>query len=81
MASNPKPPPSPRPLGARLACGCDVVFRVGVEGSPVAVVVDRKAPSCTMSIHVAGLPVYDHREAIRPSTRVAPPVHSDYEES
>jgi hypothetical protein len=29
---------------ARLACGCRVAFRDGVEGSPVTVVVDVKAP-------------------------------------
>lgn len=81
MASDREQPQPVQPLGARLACGCAVIFRVGVEGSPVSVVVDRKAPSCTMALHVAGLPVYDHREAIRPSTRVAAPVHSDYEES
>ena len=27
---------------ARLACGCRLAFREGVEGSPVAVVVDEK---------------------------------------
>ncbi len=59
----------------RLACGCQVGFRPGVEGSPVAVVLDRKAPGCSMSMHVAGLPVHDHREALRPSTRFAPSVH------
>lgn len=68
-------------LSARLACGCTVAFRDGVEGSPVAVVLDTKAASCALPIHVAGLPIYDHREALRPSTRFAPPVQSDYEES
>ena len=29
---------------ARLACGCRVGFREGVEGSPVTVVVDQKGP-------------------------------------
>jgi hypothetical protein len=68
-------------MTAKLACGCQVGFRAGVEGSPVAVVLDRKAATCTMAIHVAGLPIYDHREALRPSTRLTPPVHPDYEES
>jgi hypothetical protein len=66
---------------ARLACGCTLAFTAGVEGSPVTAVVAEKAPSCALSIHVAGLPVYDHREALRPSTRPLPALHSDYEES
>jgi len=66
---------------ARLACGCTLGFSTGVEGSPVTAVIQTKAPTCTMSIHVAGLPVYDHREALRPSTRPLPALHSDYEES
>ena len=37
---------------ARLACGCRVAFREGVEGSPVTVVVDHKSPACTLSLHV-----------------------------
>jgi hypothetical protein len=69
------------PMNARLSCGCTLSFRAGVEGSPVTVVIQAKAAGCTMALHVAGLPIYDHREALRPSTRVAPPVHSDYEES
>ena len=68
-------------IRARLACGCRVAFRAGVEGSPVAVFVDAKAAACTIASHVAGLAIYDHREALRPSTRYAPPVHPDYEES
>ena len=66
---------------ARLACGCTLAFATGVEGSPVTAVIQSKAPTCTMSIHVAGLAVYDHREALRPSTRPLPALHSDYEES
>jgi hypothetical protein len=68
-------------LTARLACGCTLVFSRGVEGSPVTGMILSKAPTCTMSIHVAGLPVYDHREALRPSTRPLPALHTDYEES
>lgn len=67
------------PLIAHLACGCRVGFRDGVEGSPVTVVVDRKASGCSIPSHVAGLPVYDHREALRPSTRLAPRPLPDYE--
>jgi hypothetical protein len=57
-----------------------VTFRDGVEGSPVVVVVDLKAAACALPMHVAGLPVHDHREALRPSTRFAPAAHSDFEE-
>ena len=69
------------PVVARLACGCRVAFRAGVEGSPVTVVVAEKAPGCATLLHVAGLPVFDHREALRPSTRPLPSVQSDYEEN
>jgi hypothetical protein len=68
-------------ITARLACGCTLGFAAGVEGSPVTGVLVRKADGCGLSIHVAGLPVYDHREALRPSTRLLPALHSDYEES
>ena len=50
---------------ARLACGCRITFREGVEGSPVTVVVDSKSPACTMPLHVRDLPVYDYREALQ----------------
>jgi len=70
-----------KPTEARLACGCRVAFRDGVEGSPVVVVLQTKSPGCVMSIHVSGMPIYDHREALRPSTRLLPPVQTDYEES
>ena len=66
---------------ARLACGCRIGFREGVEGSPVAVVIDQKAPGCTLSLHVRDLPLYDHREALREPTRALPPLEEDYEES
>jgi hypothetical protein len=65
---------------ARLVCGCEAVFREGVEGSPVTVVIKTKGVRCTIPIHVGGLPVYDHREALRPSTRPLPPIQPDYEE-
>jgi hypothetical protein len=65
---------------ARLACGCRISFREGVEGSPVTVVVDAKGVSCVMQLHVRDLPVYDYREALRPSTRLGPPEEEEYEE-
>jgi hypothetical protein len=68
------------PLSARLACGCTLAFRPGVEGSPVTVVVLRKADSCGVSIHVSGLPIFDHREALRPATRLLPTAQPDFEE-
>ncbi|MFO7301988.1 MAG: hypothetical protein DIU54_006155 [Acidobacteriota bacterium] len=69
------------PERVRLACGCSASFRAGVEGSPVTIVIEVKAAACLIEMHVAGLPVHDHREALRPSTRYAPTVHPDYEES
>jgi hypothetical protein len=65
---------------AELSCGCRLAFREGVEGSPVTVVVDRKAAGCALTLHVAGLPIYDYREALRPSTRVSPLEEEGYEE-
>ncbi len=65
---------------ARLACGCRLAFRDGVEGSPVTVVVDQKGVSCTMPLHVRDLPVYDFREALRPPTRSLPLEEESFEE-
>jgi len=65
---------------ARLACGCRVKFRHGVEGSPITVVVDEKAAGCSMGLHVRDLPIYDYREALRPSTRPHPHEHEFEEE-
>ncbi len=65
---------------ARLACGCRIGFREGVEGSPVLVVVDVKSPQCASTQHVAGLPLFDYRESMRPSTRIGPPEEEEYEE-
>jgi hypothetical protein len=73
--------PTHDPMTAKLGCGCLVGFRPGVEGSPVTVMLVSKAAGCGVTIHVAGLPIHDHREALRPSTRLTPSVHSDYEES
>jgi len=65
---------------ARLACGCRVAFREGVEGSPVTVVVDEKGVGCVISLHVRHLPLYDYREALRPPTRIGPPIEEEFEE-
>ena len=65
---------------ARLACGCRLAFRAGVEGSPVTVVIDDKSAACPLTIHVSGLPLYDYREALRPSTRLGPPEEEEFEE-
>jgi hypothetical protein len=65
---------------ARLACGCRIAFREGVEGSPVTVVVEDKAPACVMPLHVRNLPIYDYREALRPPTRFLPLEEEEYEE-
>ena len=66
---------------ARMACGCMAGFRHGVEGSPITVVITHKGDACQVAFHVASLPVFDHREALRPSTRLLPPIEEDYEES
>ncbi|MEO6221768.1 MAG: hypothetical protein ABIP90_00860 [Vicinamibacterales bacterium] len=69
------------PLAAAcMACGCTAGFRHGVEGSPITVVITRKAEGCQVTFHVAGLPVFDHREALRPSTRHAMVAQPDFEE-
>ncbi|HEX5475723.1 MAG TPA: hypothetical protein VFX12_13770 [Vicinamibacterales bacterium] len=65
---------------ARLACGCRLSFRDGVEGSPVTVVIDQKGPGCANMQHVRALPLFDHREALRPPTRLGPPAEEEYEE-
>ncbi len=65
---------------ARLACGCRLAFREGTPGSPVTVLVDRAAPGCGNPLHVTDLPLYDYREALRPSTRLGPLVDGEFEE-
>jgi hypothetical protein len=65
---------------ALLACGCRLSFREGVEGSPVTVVLDAKSPTCVVSWHVGGLPLYDNREAMRMPTRLLPPKDMGFEE-
>ena len=44
---------------ARLACGCRLSFRDGVEGSPVTVVIDQKGATGALALHVRDLPVFD----------------------
>ena len=66
---------------ARLSCGCRVVFRDGVEGSPFTVVLAEKAPGCQVGgLHVRNLPIFDYREALRPATRISPSEREDFEE-
>ncbi|MCX6539502.1 MAG: hypothetical protein NT151_11315 [Acidobacteria bacterium] len=65
---------------ATLACGCRLAFRDGVEGSPVTVVLESKSPGCAVPWHVSGLPVFDHREALRPPTRLLPAKEEGFEE-
>ena len=65
---------------ARLACGCRIAFREGVEGSPVTVVLDNKGAGCVIPLHVRDLPLYDYREALRPPTRFLPMEEEEYEE-
>jgi hypothetical protein len=73
-------------LNARLACGCRVIFQTSTPApgerptSPITVVVERKAETCTLPIHVSGMAIYDHRSALRPSTRLHPQVQPDYED-
>jgi len=66
-------------IQATLACGCLVGFREGVQGSPVTVILERKAEGCGMAIHLGGVPVFDHREALRPATRPVAHPQPDYE--
>jgi hypothetical protein len=65
---------------ARLACGCRLAFREGLSGSPVLVVLDAKSTGCMNPRHVSGLPLYDYREALRPSTRFNPAEEEEFEE-
>ena len=65
---------------ARLACGCRLTFREGTSGSPVLVVLEAKSTGCVNPRHVSGLPLYDYREALRPSTRFNPAEEEEFEE-
>jgi len=68
------------PISATLACGCKLSFREGSDLSPVIVVIERKASTCGLALHVEGVPVYDHRSALRPPTRFGPPLQPDFED-
>ena len=65
---------------ARLSCGCRLAFRGGVQGSPVTVIVDTKAPGCALTMQVQQMPIYDYREALRPPTRLGLRAEGEYEE-
>jgi hypothetical protein len=65
---------------ARLACGCRLAFREGSAGSPVLVVLEAKSTGCVNPRHVSNLPLYDYREALRPSTRLGLPEEEEFEE-
>ena len=65
---------------ARLSCGCRLGFREGTSGSPVTVVIDQTSAGCINPLHVTDLPLYDYREAMRPSTRLNPFIDGEYEE-
>ena len=65
---------------ARLACGCRLSFREGSSGSPVLVVLETKSTGCVNPRHVSGLPLYDYREALRPSTRLGFIEEEEFEE-
>jgi hypothetical protein len=65
---------------ARLACGCRLAFREGSAGRPVLVVLEAKSTGCVNPRHVSGLPLYDYREALRPSTRFNPAEEEEFEE-
>ncbi len=72
---------------ARLACGCRLGFREAAKenvtkgtGSPVLVILEAKSTGCVNSRHVSGLPLYDYREALRPSTRFNPAEEEEFEE-
>ncbi len=64
---------------ARLSCGCHIGFREGMSGSPVMVMLEVKSPGCVNPLHVRDLPLYDYREALRPSTRLGP-LEEEFEE-
>jgi hypothetical protein len=63
-----------------LACGCRLAFREGTGSSPVLVVLEMKSTGCVNPRHVSGLPLYDYREAMRPSTRFNPAEEEEFEE-
>jgi hypothetical protein len=46
----------------------------------VLVVLDVKSTGCVNPRHVSGLPLYDYREALRPSTRLGFAEEEEFEE-
>ncbi|HEV3140796.1 MAG TPA: hypothetical protein VGY57_09785 [Vicinamibacterales bacterium] len=46
----------------------------------MTVVVAEKSPACTLTLHVRDLPLFDYREALRPSTRLGPAEEEEFEE-
>ena len=64
---------------ARLACGCRLSFKDGSAGSPVLVILETKSTGCVNPRHSSGLPLYDYREALRPSTRLGPLEEEEFE--
>jgi hypothetical protein len=44
------------------------------------VVVESISPACSLALLVRDLPIYDYREALRPSTRLGPPEEEEFEE-
>ena len=66
---------------ARLACGCRLSFQGGQPDGQATVVLDRKSETCTIAIHVGGMPLYDHHPAMRPVTRVTPLPKTGYDET
>jgi hypothetical protein len=65
---------------ARLACGCRLSFKDGSAGSPVLVILETKSTGCVNPRHSSGLPLYDYREALRPSTRLGLIEEEEFEE-
>jgi hypothetical protein len=65
---------------ARLACGCRLSFKDGSAGSPVLVILETKSTGCVNPRHTSGLPLYDYREALRPSTRLGFIEEEEFEE-
>jgi hypothetical protein len=57
-----------------------LAFRDGAGSSPVTVVVESKSPACPNPLHVRDVPIFDHREALRPATRPLPLEEEGFEE-
>lgn len=46
----------------------------------MTVVLDTVSPGCVNPLHVKDLPLYDYREALRPSTRLGTIIDGEFEE-